>query len=240
MLPPVEGSAGGFCPFNSRFQKKNPLTNHSMSGIVVLQDRVMYPLERKESSMRVGYLVTKPKAVDFFRDLLVEQGAEKVVVDNFERKRLPELLDGLMSGDSLYVRDLFDLSRNSQTVRDILQRLQDSNIMLFVRGEHVDFADPKVQKELTDVFDYHDTNMQAIKENLDYIAQLRQEREEQKQLNELLRELRQQSGMTQKAFAEYFEIPQRTIENWEGGQRGCPDYLLKLLQYKLKNEGLIK
>lgn len=55
-----------------------------------------------------------------------------------------------------------------------------------------------------------------------------------------IKELRRLSGMTQKAFAEYFEIPQRTLENWEGGQRACPTYLLALIRYKLEKEGYIK
>lgn len=42
--------------------------------------------------------------------------------------------------------------------------------------------------------------------------------------------------MTQKAFAEYFSIPKRTIENWEGGQNKCPEYLLDLMEYKLRKE----
>lgn len=54
------------------------------------------------------------------------------------------------------------------------------------------------------------------------------------------KELRLHSGMTQKAFAEYFEIPKRTIENWDMGVRQCPEYLLKLMEYKLVNEGKIK
>lgn len=45
------------------------------------------------------------------------------------------------------------------------------------------------------------------------------------------------SGMTQQEFANYFEIPKRTIENWEGGQRKCPEYLEKLIEYKLIKEG---
>ncbi len=53
------------------------------------------------------------------------------------------------------------------------------------------------------------------------------------------RELRQKSGMTQKAFSEYFEIPKRTIEGWDEGQRKCPEYLLKLMIYKLTKEGKI-
>ena len=54
-----------------------------------------------------------------------------------------------------------------------------------------------------------------------------------------LKELRMATGMTQKAFAEYFGISKRAVEQWEGGQRKCPEYLLNLMIYKLKNEGLI-
>ena len=50
------------------------------------------------------------------------------------------------------------------------------------------------------------------------------------------KELREGSGMTRGQFAEYFEIPYRTIQNWELGLRECPEYLLKLMQYKLDAE----
>lgn len=53
------------------------------------------------------------------------------------------------------------------------------------------------------------------------------------------KDLRQHSGMTQKAFSEYFNIPKRTVENWEGGQNKCPEYLLSLMAYKLKKEGFV-
>lgn len=45
--------------------------------------------------------------------------------------------------------------------------------------------------------------------------------------------------MTQKEFSEYFEIPKRTIESWDMGARKCPEYLLKLMEYKLIKEGKI-
>ena len=54
-----------------------------------------------------------------------------------------------------------------------------------------------------------------------------------------IKELRIKSGMTQKAFAEYFGIPKRTLEDWEGGKSKCADYLLRLIQYQLVNEGMI-
>lgn len=55
-----------------------------------------------------------------------------------------------------------------------------------------------------------------------------------------VKELRVSAAMTQKAFSEYFGIPKRTIEEWEGERRKCADYLLSLMQYKLEKEGLIK
>lgn len=54
------------------------------------------------------------------------------------------------------------------------------------------------------------------------------------------KELRQQSGMTQQQFADYFGIPKRTIENWDSGTNKCPEYLLNLIEYKLTKENKIK
>lgn len=52
------------------------------------------------------------------------------------------------------------------------------------------------------------------------------------------KELRRQSGMTQRQFAEYFGIPRRTIENWETEVNQCADYVIELLKYKLDHEGI--
>lgn len=54
-----------------------------------------------------------------------------------------------------------------------------------------------------------------------------------------IRELRIKSGMNIKSFAEYFSIPYRTLQNWELGVRECPQYLLELIEYKLKKEGKV-
>lgn len=55
-----------------------------------------------------------------------------------------------------------------------------------------------------------------------------------------LKKLREASGMSRPKFAEYFEIPYRTVQNWELGMRECPEYLIKLMQYKLEKEGIKK
>jgi len=48
--------------------------------------------------------------------------------------------------------------------------------------------------------------------------------------------LREQSGMSRPQFAEYFQIPYRTVQSWELGDRQCPEYLLALIEYKLIHE----
>ena len=54
------------------------------------------------------------------------------------------------------------------------------------------------------------------------------------------RELRKMSGMTQKAFGEYFGIPVRNIEDWDRNAAKCKPYIVELMLYKLKNEGIIR
>ena len=43
---------------------------------------------------------------------------------------------------------------------------------------------------------------------------------------EILLDLRKQSGMNRREFAEYFGIPYRTLQDWELGNRRMPEYLL--------------
>ena len=52
------------------------------------------------------------------------------------------------------------------------------------------------------------------------------------------KEIRLMSGMNQKQFSNYFNIPYRTIQGWELGERKCPDYLIDLMKYKIDNERL--
>lgn len=57
---------------------------------------------------------------------------------------------------------------------------------------------------------------------------------------EKIKELREQMGMNRKEFCDYFDIPYRTVQDWEGGKREMPDYVLRLLWYKAEMEKLIK
>lgn len=53
-----------------------------------------------------------------------------------------------------------------------------------------------------------------------------------------IKTLRDITNMTQREFAEYFNIPKRTIENWEGNKRNPPEYVVELIEYKIKKERL--
>ena len=51
-----------------------------------------------------------------------------------------------------------------------------------------------------------------------------------------IKELRLSTRMTQREFAGYFNIPLRTIENWETGKRNPPEYVVELIRYKIEKE----
>jgi DNA-binding transcriptional regulator YiaG len=55
-----------------------------------------------------------------------------------------------------------------------------------------------------------------------------------------IKEMRKACKMTQKEFCIYFEIPPRTLQAWENNLRTPPVYLVELIEYKLKKEGLLK
>jgi DNA-binding transcriptional regulator YiaG len=55
---------------------------------------------------------------------------------------------------------------------------------------------------------------------------------------EELKKLRESTGMNRKEFCEYFEIPYMTETDWELGKRRVPQYLLRLMEYKVRIEQL--
>ncbi len=61
-----------------------------------------------------------------------------------------------------------------------------------------------------------------------------------RELKDVVIEVRESTGMNKKEFAEYFKIPYRTVQDWELGNRKIPVYLLKLIDYKIEAEGLRK
>ena len=48
--------------------------------------------------------------------------------------------------------------------------------------------------------------------------------------------IRQESGMNRTDFAKWLDIPYRTMQEWELGRRTMPEYVLRLIAYKVVNE----
>ena len=53
-----------------------------------------------------------------------------------------------------------------------------------------------------------------------------------------IKELRESTGMNRREFCDYFDIPYRTVTDWELGNRQMPEYLLRLMKYKVEVERL--
>ena len=53
-----------------------------------------------------------------------------------------------------------------------------------------------------------------------------------------IRELRESTGMNRKEFCDFFQIPYRTVTDWERDNRHAPDYVLRLLEYYIRMERL--
>ena len=51
-----------------------------------------------------------------------------------------------------------------------------------------------------------------------------------------IKELRTLTGLSQQAFSDKYEIPKRTIEDWETGRRKPPEYVVKLLERIIKED----
>ena len=55
-----------------------------------------------------------------------------------------------------------------------------------------------------------------------------------------IKELRESTGMNRKEFCKYFDIPYRTVTEWERDNRHAPAYVLRLLEYYIHKENLMK
>lgn len=55
-----------------------------------------------------------------------------------------------------------------------------------------------------------------------------------------IKELRESTGMNRREFCDYFNIPYRTVTEWERDNRHAPEYVIRLLEYYIRNEKLAK
>lgn len=55
-----------------------------------------------------------------------------------------------------------------------------------------------------------------------------------------IKKLRSDMGMNRKDFCDYYNIPYRTVADWEAGKRKMPDYVLELMEFKAEIEQIKK
>lgn len=48
-----------------------------------------------------------------------------------------------------------------------------------------------------------------------------------------IEEARKKQGMSRREVSDWLEIPYRTLQNWENGERSCPQYIEKLIVEKI-------
>ena len=54
-----------------------------------------------------------------------------------------------------------------------------------------------------------------------------------------MKELRESTGLNRKEFCEKFDIPYRTMTEWELGHRTAPSYVLKFMAYYVNMQKML-
>lgn len=54
-----------------------------------------------------------------------------------------------------------------------------------------------------------------------------------------IKELRESTGLNRKEFCDYFQIPYRTVTEWERDNRHAPEYVVRLLEYYIRMEKMV-
>ena len=63
-----------------------------------------------------------------------------------------------------------------------------------------------------------------------------QEENDRRKIKYAFKTIRELSGMNRKDFSEWLGIPYRTMQEWELGRRTMPEYVLRLIAYKVLME----
>lgn len=55
-----------------------------------------------------------------------------------------------------------------------------------------------------------------------------------------VKEIRASVGLSQSKFASMLNIPIRTLQKWETGERSCPEYVAELIAYRVAHDPAFK
>ena len=107
------------------------------------------------------------------QEYLKYQGAETVIIDDEQHEALPELLQSLNPGDTLYLFNLWHLSMNTTRLADILEELRQKDVILFIGKEHCDLKDEQTNFELRRAMDYHNETAKKIRNAMEGLQKMR-------------------------------------------------------------------
>ena len=48
--------------------------------------------------------------------------------------------------------------------------------------------------------------------------------------------IRKSTGLSQAKFCAALNIPIRTLQKWETGERECPEYVVELIEFRVEND----
>jgi len=55
-----------------------------------------------------------------------------------------------------------------------------------------------------------------------------------------IKEIRNSTGLSQSKFSKALNIPLRTVQAWETGERSCPVYVVELIAYRVQHDPIFK
>ena len=68
------------------------------------------------------------------------------------------------------------------------------------------------------------------------IDEIKNEKRDERMISYLIRAIRIETGMNRMAFCNFIGMPLRTLQAWERGEREMPEYVLRLIAYKVRME----
>ncbi len=55
-----------------------------------------------------------------------------------------------------------------------------------------------------------------------------------------IKEIREATGLSQAKFGDALNIPVRSLQKWETGERSCPEYVVELIAYRVEHDPRFK
>ena len=83
--------------------------------------------------------------------------------------------------------------------------------------------------------DFYNDDILIEKENIEDLKDRRKAR-----MSAYITAIRNRTGMNKKEFAEWLGIPYRSLQDWELGNSKAPEYIVRLIDYKVRMEQMLK